>query len=334
MTNFPTTGENRMKPIKYRSIALFLIAFLFNGCTTNAQRINDEMADLLFGYDKSLPLQPEVTEQEEATGYKVLKVIYRSSRDQHVPAFFILPKGKEGEKLPCVILMHGLGSDKNMFKMMWGTLASAGYALFAIDAQYHGERKPKDTSTPLFGPYPYNTRDALAQTVVDLRRGIDFLESRPEIDPSRIGYLGASMGGIIGSMFAGVDERVQAPVLLVAGGNWKIMMEKSTLSALKDGREKMPEQVTAALRALDPIDPIQWIGKISPRPVLFINGDADDVVPVASNKALHEAAKEPKQIVWYKGPHVPPPTEIPNILSIVVNWLNNHVKNKPGANLK
>lgn len=323
-----------MRTIKSISIAALLTAFLLNGCATNAQPYGkDASADLLFGYDKHLPLQPEVTEQEDAAGYKVFKVTYRSSHDQRVPAFLILPKGKEGEKLPCVLLMHGLGSDKNMFKMMWGTLASAGYALFAIDAQYHGERKPKD-SLQIFGTHPYYTRDALAQTVVDLRRAVDFLETRAEIDPSRIGYIGASMGGIIGSMFAGVDERVQAPVLLVAGGNWKVMMEKSTLPNVADGREKLADRMSEAIKALDPIDPVHWVGKISPRPVLFINGDGDTVVPVDSNKALHEAAKEPKQIVWYKGPHVPPPTEIPNILNMITNWLNTHVKNKPGASLK
>lgn len=322
-----------MKSIKVSSIALFLIAFLFNGCTTSAQRTEDGMADLLFGYDKSLPLQPEVTEQEETTGYKVYKVSYRSARNERVPAVFIVPKGKEGEKLPCVILMHGLGGDKNMFKMTWGALTSAGYALFAIDAQYHGERKPKDP-VQIFGVHPYLTRDALTQTVIDLRRGVDFLETREEIDPKRIGYLGASMGGMIGSMFAGVDTRVQAPILLVAGGNWKILMEKSTLPNVAEGREKMLEQASAALKVLDPIDPIHWVGRISPRPVLFINGDGDTVVPVDSNKALHEAAKEPKQIVWYKGPHIPPPTELPNLLSVITNWLNTHLKNAQGAALK
>lgn len=319
-----------MRTTRFFSIAVGLIAILLNSCTTNAQPTEDGMADLLFGYDKSLPLQPEVSELEETTGYKVFKVTYRSARDQRVPAVFIVPKGKEGEKLPCVILMHGLGGDKNMFKMMWGTLTSAGYALFAIDAQYHGERKPKDP-VQIFGVHPYLTRDALTQTVIDLRRAVDFLATRNEIDPQRIGYLGASMGGIIGSMFAGVDTRVQAPILLVAGGNWKILMEQSTLPNVAEGREKRLEQASAALKILDPIDPVHWVGKISPRPVLFINGDGDTVVPVASNKALHEAAKEPKQVVWYKGPHVPPPTELPSLLSVIMNWLNTHLQNKTGV---
>jgi cephalosporin-C deacetylase-like acetyl esterase len=217
-----------------------------------------------------------------------------------VPALLILPKQPREEKLPCVILMHGLGGDKRMFQMLWGALTKAGYALFAIDAQYHGERKPSD-DIPFFGMYPYRARDALIQTVIDLRRGVDYLQTRKDIDPNRIGYIGASMGGIIGAMFAGVDERVKAPILLVAGGDWKILMEKSTLSMWRDAARNNPQQMQEALRVMDVVDPVHWVGRIAPRPVLFINGDADDVVPVESNKALHNAAGEPKKVVWYKG---------------------------------
>jgi len=293
------------------------------GCT-QAQNSPIPNPDWLFGYDKNLPLSPEVSVAEETDAYTCYKVVYRSARDQRVPAFLVLPKNRpEGQKLPCVILMHGLGGDKSMLKMLWPMLTSAGYALFAIDAQYHGERKPKDPF-PFFGVYPYYSRDALIQTVIDLRRAVDYLETRSEIDPKRIGYIGASMGGILGAMFAGVDERVQAPVLLVTGGNWRIMMEKSILPIFRENRPA--KEVEQALKAMEIVDPIHWVGRISPRPVLMINGDADDVVPVESNKALHEAAREPKKIIWYKGGHVPPPTEMPNVLNAIMNWLDEHLK--------
>ncbi|GBC93038.1 hypothetical protein HRbin15_01523 [bacterium HR15] len=296
------------------------------GCT-QAQNNPTPDPDWIFGYDKNLPLGPEESVAEETNAYTCYKVVYRSARDQRVPAFLVLPKNRpEGQKLPCVILMHGLGGDKSMLKMLWPMLTNAGYALFAIDAQYHGERKPKDP-LPFFGVYPYYSRDALIQTVIDLRRAVDYLETRPEIDSKRIGYIGASMGGILGAIFAGVDERVQAPILLVAGGNWKIMMDKSVLSVFRQNRENRPsKEIEQALKAMEIVDPIHWVGRISPRPVLMINGDADDVVPVESNKALHEAAREPKKVIWYKGGHVPPPTEMPKVLDTIMRWLDEHLK--------
>jgi cephalosporin-C deacetylase-like acetyl esterase len=315
-----------MRTARWLPILSLLWLMGLAGCS-QAQQNPLPDPDIVFGYDKNLPLSPEESITEENANYICYKVVYRSARDQRVPAFFVLPKNRpEGQKLPCVILMHGLGGDKTMLKMLWPMLTNAGYALFAIDAQYHGERKPKDP-LPFFGVYPYYSRDALIQTVIDLRRAIDYLETRAEIDPKRIGYIGASMGGILGAIFAGVDERVQAPVLLVAGGNWKIMMEKSVLSIFRENRENRPsKEIERALKAMEVVDPIHWVGRISPRPVLMINGDADDVVPVEANKALHEAAREPKKIIWYKGGHAPPAAELPNVLNSVLDWLNEHLK--------
>ncbi len=316
--------QNRRK--RFHILYALLLVQMLAGCA-QPQRANRPTydPDLIFGYDKSLPLMAQESTVEETAQYTVIKVVYRSARDQKVPAFLVLPKNRGEGKLPCVILMHGLGGDKRMFQMLWGPLTQAGYALFAIDAQYHGERKPND-NIPFFGLYPYRTRDALIQTVIDLRRGVDYLETRPEIDPKRIGYIGASMGGILGAIFAGVDTRVQAPILLVAGGDWKILMEKSSLSLWKDLMQKNPEQANEALRIMDVVDPINWVGRISPRPVLMINGDADKVVPVESNKALHESAREPKTVVWYKGDHVPPPDQMLTVLSTIQNWLDTHLK--------
>lgn len=306
-----------------------MLGLLLSGCS-QSQSTTKYDPDLIFGYDKTLPLSPQETPGEETADYRVIKVTYRSARDQRVPALLILPKQSSEERLPCVILMHGLGGDKRMFQMLWGSLTRAGFALFAIDAQYHGERKPSD-DIPFFGMYPYRSRDALIQTVIDLRRGVDYLQTRQEIDPNRIGYIGASMGGIIGSMFAGGDERVKAPVLLVAGGDWKILMERSTLSMWRDAARNNPQQMQEALRVMDVVDPVNWVGRIAPRPVLFINGDADDVVPVDSNKALHNAAGEPKKIVWYKGGHVPPPTDWLTVIGEITRWLDTHLKGKQSA---
>ena len=65
-----------------------------------------------------------------------------------------------------------------------------GFAVFRIDIANHGERKRLDYPFDLTGPYKYWTRNILTQTVFDLRRAIDLLATRPEIDSERIGYYG------------------------------------------------------------------------------------------------------------------------------------------------
>ncbi len=51
--------------------------------------------------------------------------------------------------------------------------------------------------------------------------------------------------------------------------------------------------------------------------------------PLSRDKALHNAAGEPKKIVWYKGGHVPPPTDWFTVIGEVTRWLDTHLKGKP-----
>jgi cephalosporin-C deacetylase-like acetyl esterase len=279
----------------------------------------------LFNYDRSLPLAPEEVAGPDATGYKSYKISYSSSNNQRVPAVFVVPSGKEGQKLPCIILMHGLDQNKTALAILWGNFTNAGYAIFSIDAQYHGDRKPK-MPLELFGSAVYSTRELLIQTVIDLRRGIDYLQTRPEVDPKKIGYVGLSMGGILGSITAAVDNRIQAPVLALAGGNWKLMFEASKLSAAVKARENLAASGINPFAVLDPVDPIHWVGRISPRPILFINGDADTTVPVVAGRALHAAAGDNKEVFIYKGEHVPAGAEMFKVIGKINQWLDAHLK--------
>lgn len=261
-------------------------------------------------------------------GYTVTKVTYWSANNQQVPAVFVLPtSAKEGEKLTCLVLMHGLGQNKTALSILWGPFIKAGYAIFSIDAQYHGDRKPK-VPVDLFGLSVYSTRDMLVQTVVDLRRGIDYLETRKDIDPTRIGYAGFSMGGIIGTLVSAVDTRLQAPILALAGGDWKLMFDNSKLSNTERARQQNHEAAALGVSVLESVDPLRWVARISPRPVLFVNGDHDTVVPVVSGKALQDAAGTPKEIFMYKGEHVPSFTEFPRVIEKMLAWLDTHVKNR------
>src|SRR2546423_203317 len=76
----------------------------------------------LFDYDKPLPLladeQPGQAGQPGQT-YTLTKVSYYSTNNQTVPAVLVLPAGHANEKLPCVILMHGLGQNKTALTPLW-----------------------------------------------------------------------------------------------------------------------------------------------------------------------------------------------------------------------
>jgi cephalosporin-C deacetylase-like acetyl esterase len=227
-------------------------------------------------------------------------VTYHSTHGEKVPALLFLPK-RAKTPIPVVVLQHGLNRTKEdmLNDSMKAGLVQSGFAGFAIDAALHGERKPpgKEPMTAFFSA----DKTPIYQTVADLRRGLDYLATVPEVDSKRIGYYGVSMGGMLGALVAGLDTRIKAPVLVLAWGDYGTLMETSDLLNQAASSTILTPELVRQFMA--DVDPIYFVGHISPRPVLMQNGKTDLHVPPAAAEPLHKAAKEPKTIRWYPGGH-------------------------------
>lgn len=313
-----------------RGVAIWCLLLLATGCARTQQTLPSRTIpyEQLYAYDRDLPLNAEVTEQGRGNGYVIYRVQYSSVHDKRVPAWWCLPTGGT-PPYPCVIIMHGYGGDKNGLQILAPAFALRGVATFAIDAEYHGDRKQPDRD--LLSPYLYRSRDALVQTVIDLRRAIDFLQSRREIDGKRIGYIGLSMGGILGGILAGVDERVQAPILIVAGGDWGYLLSNSqhpTALQLREKHSDLFKDPQKMNEVFGPVDPVNWVARIAPRPLLMINGKGDNIVPKECTERLFAAANQPKEILWLEGGHFPQPDMV---LRKVDEWISRHLLSAPPA---
>ncbi len=272
----------------------------------------------LYTYDPTLPLEPELEVEEDTPLHTVYHVTFRSTNNERVPALLGIPKRGQAP-YPCVIIGHGYGGSKNDARIALTMLGTEGYCVMGIDAQYHGERKrDKSKGYDIFGDYLFQNRDALVQSVIDMRRAYDYLLTRPDVDPNKIGYVGASMGAIMGSLFLGVDKRPAAGVLIVGGGGWEEIMRTSAIPPAIRLRSRGDVDVKALVDHFQVVEPLNFIAEYSPKPLLFINGLYDNIVPAATGKALFEAAKEPKEIEWYKSGHLVPPDKV---LIKVRGWL-------------
>jgi len=199
---------------------------------------------------------------------------------------FIRPAAEA--RYPCALLLHALSRDKDEMILHFGrALAAKGVAALALDAHLHGERRSGGAQTLSPLDYLNGARD----TIIEYRQAIDYLGSRSDIDASRIGLLGYSLGAMMGCILAGVDQRVRACVFLVGG------------DIVVTHREHVPALVRPML---DPVSPSLFVSHISPRPVLFINGKWDNKVTRASAELLHHAAREPKEILWADCGHILP----------------------------
>lgn len=299
-------------------VCAFLLLLLFAARGASAKDLAER-----FQYDRSLPLKPAVREVSRNRDFVQYHVQYDSVNGERVPALLNIPlRGKA--PFPCIIAQHGYTSSKKDNLIFALPLAREGYAMFSIDAQYHGERS--QPGKDIFSVDLESDLRALTQTVIDLRRAVDYLETRPDIDEDRISYIGLSMGAILGAIFNGVDERPQAPVLVVGGGGWRTIISNSQIGPAITMRKYIADNnidVEAFAGEMAGVDPLNFIWRIAPRPVLFINGKRDLLVPVESNILLHNMASEPKTIVWFDGiegeptGHIPPINEI---MEICIKW--------------
>jgi fermentation-respiration switch protein FrsA (DUF1100 family) len=252
------------------------------------------------GYDPHAALDAQVVEVTELPAYVRTKLYFNGCRGDRVPTVLATPKDAKGP-FPCVIFLHGIGDDKEFMaeNKLDEPFVKAGFAFVCFDQLMRGERKLKKRG---FLDQGEAFRVRAAYTVNDTRRLIDYLLTRPDIAAGRIYLCGASYGAITGSTAAAFDPRIRAVVLTYGGGSIRKMLGAEEI-AKELGYWRFPAQVFAWYFG-SVFDPTKYVGRIAPRPVLLQNGKQDTVVAPAAAKALQDAAREPKTVIWYEGDHL------------------------------
>lgn len=166
-------------------------------------------------------------------------------------------------------------------------LLLAGFAVLALDAQFHGERRVnndyKSPTVILFKQKLYNKFNVLIiESVIDYRRALDYLETRPEIDMDRIGVIGFSMGGAMTYDLVVVEPRIKVAVDCVG-------------PAFKS---------PAWPAAFAPWAPYNFAQAIDSTPFLMLRANSDEYCPIEDTQELYELVKSPtKEIVFYDNGH-------------------------------
>jgi len=255
----------------------------------------------LYMYDMDLPMNLVEEVEEETDGYILYYIEYDSRNDKRIPGYVSIPKHGEGP-FPAVLMMPGYGGSKRMIFQGIDMLSENGYAALCIDPEYHGDRQVPGKE--LYSKLSYSSRDGMIQTVIDYMRAVDYLGARSDIDMERIGFVGGSMGGIIGAVQAAVDTRIRATALAVGGADWGYLLKHSIVADFL-GLERGENRVSADTfrKVVAPADPIHWAQTISPRPVLMLNSIHDILVNPGSNKLLFARLRPPKIIVWFDDDH-------------------------------
>jgi len=167
------------------------------------------------------PINPRVTGTIERDDYRIEKVIFESRPRHYVTAYFYLPKGRPpfpGVLVPCGHTDNGkLGGSYQAACIL---LAKQGMAVLCFDPIEQGERYQlfNGDGTRRGTPVMNHSLVGLGSTLVgrnaaqfeiwDGMRAIDYLQSRPEVDPERIGCTGNSGGGTQTAYLMALDDRI------------------------------------------------------------------------------------------------------------------------------
>ena len=263
-----------------------------------------------------VPLAPETQPRIDAGAYRAEQFSFASEAGERVPGVFLKSAAANGRR-PVVIFLHGTGSRKEEFRPLMRTFADRGFATAAIDARHHGSRiAPTHGSgnAQYFAAMleTFRTgkgRPYLYDTVWDVMRLIDYLETRADVDSKRIGVMGISKGGTEAYLAAAVDPRIAAavPIIGVQGFRWALdnnqwQARVSMFAPAVDGAardEGVSVDAAFVRRFYDRVAPGIYgdydagsmLAIAAPRPVLVINGDSDARTPLDGVQEAVAAAR-------------------------------------------
>lgn len=305
-----------------KKLFFILVVFLFSSITLSYSHTTLVPIESFYWYDQDMPLNAEVKEIKQTNSAIVYEVFYDSVNNVRLSGVLVIPK-KGKKPYPLILYLHGYGMEREVPEMgIEFVLQKGNYAIFSISAQYLNERKKEGKD--IFMPYLIESRNAVIQTILDYRRGLDYLETRDDLDTKKIGLLGLSLGSIIGSTLMSVDNRIKCAIFAVGGADFEVFVKKSMIfgPALKSKNKISLEDV---LKKLAPIDPINFAKSIKGRPVLMVNGRKDEIVPPDSSKALYAELSEPKHIEWFAGGHVPSMSTIMSLMNKLFVWFDKYL---------
>ncbi len=214
--------------------AVIFLALIFSFSVTSyaanwenrARELRIGMREILTLPSMPCDLAPETRNAVQAGDYRIEAVSYQSEAGSRVTASLYLP-ARIDSPVPAIVIACGHGGSKSGFYAQYaGQLyAKLGYACLIPDTIGEEEREAsgkmgaRGHDTYHFGNHTRQfveqrlKRSVLGKIVLDLIRGIDYLETCPEIDGNRIGIAGYSLGGTTAGCVAAVDPRIRAAVI-------------------------------------------------------------------------------------------------------------------------
>ena len=260
------------------------------------RRMREFLRAQLGGFPERTPLQARVVGRHRRDGYSVERVLYQSRPGHYVTALLYLPEGPP--PYPGVLIACGhapSAKSSEMYQRAGVLLAKGGMAALCYDPIGQGERhqillpdgRPRfengiEHMLVAVSSIPLGL-SAATYRIWDGIRGIDYLTSREEIDPDRIGLTGNSGGGLVTTLLMALDERVAC-----AAPSCYITHVKELLHTQGpgDSEQQVYGEIAQGLGHAD------YLMIRAPKPTLICAATRDDMFDISGSwRSLREAKR-------------------------------------------
>jgi dienelactone hydrolase len=298
-------------------------------------------------------LAPKVEEPSTTNGLKLYHFSFAADARQRVPGFLLKSADSQGRR-PVIIALHGTGGSKTDMLRLCRQFVARGFIAVAIDGRYHGERSPLGKGSAEYEAailrawHEPGEHSFFYDTVWDVMRLVDYLETRDDVDAKRIGLTGISKGGIETYLAAAMDERiaVAVPCIGVQSFHWaldndawqgrigtipNVFKAIATESGASNAAvvQKFYDRVAPGIYG--EFDGPAMLPLIAPRPLLVINSDSDNHTPLpgvnecikTARRTYHNAGADAQlavRIQEHAGHQVKPESER-EAIEWFVKWL-------------
>ena len=148
-------------------------------------------------------------------------------------------------------------------------------------------------------------QQTVADTVPAVLLALDYLLAQESVDKQHVELVGVSLGAFFVSIPAALDRRVTRTWLVHGAGEPEKVMEHKLKGRIKVAwLRKLVAWASARLIAVETLRPENWLWRISPRKLVFINAKDDEAMPLTSVVAMHRSASQPYEVIWTEGQHI------------------------------
>ena len=253
----------------------------------------------MFSYDAAAPLDVHTEDPVPADGASTTPLSYAGARSP-VSATLVTPSRKG--RYPAVVFMPDYGKrDEFLPEALSLARAPSPFVSLLIDAPPERPVGWRRNFNSLDAND--NDRDIHVQAVIDIRRGIDLLAKRSDVDASRIAYVGHGYGANWGAILASLDRRLRAYVLVAGFPSFSELIDGDDPDWANLRYGLGPERTAHYRESISAVDPIRYVKHWTGAPVLFQFGRFDTFVSRSMADRFAKSAPTSRRALFYDAGH-------------------------------